>query len=105
MKQTLRFNLMQQAMVIEAMEAYQGRYKGGQKDRFSQVLERVENNATTFDSEEMIYITQALRAYGRLQKLLRHTNWFSFEKLANNVEKLRKNFQHKNNPLIRMGLA
>ena len=103
MKQKIKFNLTQQSKIIEAMESYRRRLKGVNQNRFDLILEKVKAKQTAYDSEEMIYIVQALRAFSKLLNLLhRSIECAQYRSLADYIEKKRIEFQAKHNPLNRL---
>lgn len=103
MKKTIKLNLKQQSQVIEAMEHYKRALKGMNQKRFLVILEKVKAKETQFDSEEMIYIVQALRSYSKLQFIYQEdTTSLDLRKLADRIEKERIEFQQQHNPLNRL---
>lgn len=103
MKKILKFNLGQQSLIIEAMESYRRRLKGVNQKRVDLILEKVKAKETAYDSEEMIYIVQALRAFSKLLNLLHKSiEYAQYRSLADYIEKKRIEFQAKHNPLNRI---
>lgn len=103
MKKTLKLNLKQQSQVIEAMETYKRALRGINQKRFLLILEKVKSGETQFDSEEMIYMVQALRSYSKIQYIYQEdTTSHELRTLADRIEKARINFQAKHNPLNRL---
>lgn len=103
MKKTVRLNLVQQSQVIKAMEHYERSLKGMNKQRFLLILAKVKAKETKFDSEEMIYMVQALRSYSKLQYIYQEDiESFELRRLADRIERLRINFQQQHNPLNRL---
>lgn len=93
----LQLNLRQQSLVLEAMESFRRSLKGGNQERFDQIMDKVKGKAKYYDSEEMIRITQSLRKYSKILFVLRadYETRIEFHKLANRVDKAREMHQAK----------
>ncbi|GAE27000.1 hypothetical protein JCM9140_3110 [Halalkalibacter wakoensis JCM 9140] len=90
MKATVKFTIIQRMQVIQAMNSHRSKLDAGQKQRFDQVTNLVKSNTNLFDSEEMIYIVQALRTYSKGRD-----GSEGLRKLADRVEQTRIDFQMK----------
>jgi len=102
MKQTLKFNLLEQAMVIESLEACQVDIKEAESRRVDQIIAIVDGGCDQYDSEEMIYMVRALEAFSKVLTLCKEElEAVKFSKLAERVDRARKRHQDAHHPLKR----
>lgn len=100
MKKRLQLNIKDQQMVIEAMEYMRPKRYSFEQKRLDLILDKVVEGQKEFDSEEMIYMTQALRKISKFLTICREEeNCLSFRRLADRVERARIEHQENHNPL------
>ncbi|WP_100373106.1 hypothetical protein [Bacillus sp. FJAT-45037] len=106
MKQTVKFNLEQQSQVIEALDSYQMGLKEAEVKRVDLIIAHVVGGSDQYDSEEMIYIVRALKAFSEVLEGCREPLAAAkYEILAKRVDRKREQFQFANHPLKRTALA